>query len=749
MSLCASALLALRLPSALRRRDVGSLALRASTLLALLLWCVPGAPAEEPWTLDPARLLPEQAHARPVFVFVTAAWSRVARRFEQEVLAAPEVRAELARSFLCTRLESPVPEDLAARFRITRVPAFVFLDRHGGWLRTIEGEHPADMFARVLATQAADAAEQEGAISEALSLDVPDLPELLRRTRLLVEQGLASRAIAHLERLAELDPRDEQYAGLWAATERARIAYRAGDIAGGDGWRERAAALELDRGGALVAVGLRRERARALRLGRRFADARAELHALRGEALADEEIESLGLDEAALLRDEGRDAEALTRLQAVWDTARGPARAAAEAELERWAFAADAADTTAERTRQTWLTMRDGRDLVRLFGCAECHSIEPAVAVEDPASCVGCHRKIVDTASKPRELAAALRSDPEWYSHTRNIRHYLYAPNLGTVGARLSRDWMRGFLRRPVDVRPFLEESMPRLPLDDAQIELALDYLEALAARRVGKVEAEALPPGDRAHGEALFVEKGCQACHVFGNRTFPGGPPAEPWPRLAPENIRHAPNLRWARARLRPEAVVAWIREPARFVPGTLMPAHPFAPQEMADLVAFLLEGDLGAAAKLAAAPALAEPRPGEVRFEELAEIFHDTCKHCHLPDEKGGIGNTGGGWGYRPRGLDLDTESGPLRGSYGMGGRRKPIFRAGAGEALPPILQRVLWRLDENRYDAWPPYRDPLIPLPAERYDHPPGMPLGLPALTAEEVATLRGWIRDRAGK
>lgn len=694
-----------------------------------------------PWRLDPAHLIPDTGHEKPVLLFVTAPWTRVCQRFETETLGHAGVRERMQRDYLCARIEAPLPDDLAARYRITRFPAVVFLDRHGGWLRTVEGELPPNRFELLLAAQLPELAEQDQEIAEALADAGDDVAERVKRARLLVEQGLAVKARAHLERLYEQDPDDAQYAGLWAAVERARLGYRSHDVSDGDRWAERVTRLEQRRE-PLYATDLARERLRALRFAARWDDALAVIAGLLEQDLPEEEQELLQIEAARVLRLAGRESDGVQRLQAVWDTAQGPARGQAEAELERWAF-------TAGDAARAFRVLRDGRNLVNRYQCAECHRIEPVVTVSVQASCVQCHQKIADSAAVPKDLDAAVRGDPGWYSHVRNVRHYLYAPDLGTVGARLRRDWVRAFLRHPVDIRPFLHEGMPRLPLQDAEIETLLDYLELLAERRVGAPAAEALPAGDVARGEALFASQGCQACHLFGNRVFPESPAASPWPRAVAPNIQHAPNLRWVRDRVRPEALVAWIREPSRFVPGTLMPAQKVTPQELADLIAFLQQGDLGAPAAPAPAPALPAARPGEVRFDEVAEIFLDMCKHCHLTDDQGGIGNTGGGWGYTARGLNLEDPHGPLRGSIGPDGRRRSIVRAASADAWPPLLQRMLWRLDENRWDAWPPYHDPLLPVPQERYDHPPGMPLGLPALTAEELSLLRAWVEQTAGQ
>jgi len=88
-------------------------------------------PAGPAWTLDPARLIPEKAHARPVFVYVGAPWSRDAAAFERDVLSSPRIVSFLDAEFLCARVDRPAPDDFAERYAPRHFPAFVFLDRYG------------------------------------------------------------------------------------------------------------------------------------------------------------------------------------------------------------------------------------------------------------------------------------------------------------------------------------------------------------------------------------------------------------------------------------------------------------------------------------------------------------------------------------------------------------------------------------------------------------------------------------------
>lgn len=684
--------------------------------------------------LDPARL-GETDLAKPVLLVVLAPASRNSRRFDSEVLASEPLRAALTRDWTVVRA-APPDEVVATRYGVTLSPTLVVLDRLGGLVTRIEGERPADLLLPELAEALAAAKAQEPSTRAALERGGGAAAER-QRVQLLLRRGLGSRAVPALEALVAGDPGNEGGEELFARAKLATIAYERGDVAGGDSHLARVAVLA---GEGVRATEVRRDRARALRRTRRFLEAREELARIAASPLAGEDERALlGLEEAAILRQEGLAADARAKLEALWETTTGAVHAKVEAEL----------DADPGPTPGAWRTLRDGRRLVARLGCAECHAVEPAVALETAASCVRCHQEIKAGYPVDRERRDALALEPELHSHERNVRHYLFAPDLGTTAVRLRREWLRAFLRRPVDVRPFLAESMPRLPLEDAEIETVLDYLEAVGKRATGDLAPPPIVAGDPARGEALFQAKRCQTCHVFGNRVFPGSPAGKPWPRAVPANVRAAPNLRWARARFRRELLPLWLRDARRFVPGSPMPTFELSDQEVGDLVAFLERGDLGAPAPLAPAPILPGARPTATLVESARDVFLDTCKHCHLRDEAGGIGNAGGGFGYEPRGLDLESETGLRRGSLSRSGRRRSVLVAGEGEPRAPLLARLLWRRDENRFDAWAPYEDPLVPIPTERYDHPPGMPLGLPALDDEEAGLLRAYAEAAASR
>ncbi|HET9010858.1 MAG TPA: hypothetical protein VFN38_03540, partial [Gemmatimonadaceae bacterium] len=190
------------------------------------------------------------------------------------------------------------------------------------------------------------------------------------------------------------------------------------------------------------------------------------------------------------------------------------------------------------------------------------------------------------------------------------------------------------------------------------------------------------------------------------------------------------APDLALGRARLRPGRVAAFIREPQAANQDALMPATPMSAAEAEDLATFVLRAPL----RLAPPPRPTDPLPlltRPVRFAEVqARVFDRVCRHCHATPDfalgDGGPGNTGG-FGFPPRGLDLSSYEGIASGAFDEKGRRRSVFAA-AADGPPAMISRLRARRDEEAGRADPALR---------------GMPLGLPALSPEDLQLVESWI------
>jgi cytochrome c2 len=369
-----------------------------------------------------------------------------------------------------------------------------------------------------------------------------------------------------------------------------------------------------------------------------------------------------------------------------------------------------------------------GAALASSLECVRCHTIEGVPPTTLEFDCVGCHRQIMaGTLEFPAEELAGYQS---------RLHSLLDVPAL-RPGDRFRRAWLTAFLSDTRDLRPNLEPSMPRFALSS-------DDVAALAAFLAPS--AEVAPPalGDPTAGRKVVEAKGCGTCHRFSGAE---ALPATPLPiALAPDRLalgqRLAPDLAHVRARMRSAAIPAWLRDPEASKPGTAMPTIPMTEQEVLDVAAYLVQTPLR--------PVAADPIPARlpilartVSYEEVdARIFHRTCRHCHSDPEQvigdGGPGY-GGGFGFRKRGLDLNSYAGVRSGSLDDDGKRRSLFTpvflggtvgatASGTDGTPRIVAHLLARHAE---------------IAGAPIDGIRGMPLGLPAVAPEDIQLLETWI------
>jgi mono/diheme cytochrome c family protein len=178
------------------------------------------------------------------------------------------------------------------------------------------------------------------------------------------------------------------------------------------------------------------------------------------------------------------------------------------------------------RVDRAWLRA-EGEMLVRDLGCA------------------GCHR-----------IASVTQGAAE-------------VPKLQGVGDKLRPDWVAGYLRTPIPVRPWLRSRMPAFQLSASEGQVLVEYLQSLRDHRLVPLPKRLMFSGSPS---PVLAEAGrrlvsldylaCVSCHVSGARSPEG--PREEW----------APDLVLAGRRLQPDWIVRWLQEPQRFQPGTRMPS-------------------------------------------------------------------------------------------------------------------------------------------------------------------------------
>jgi cytochrome c5 len=304
-------------------------------------------------------------------------------------------------------------------------------------------------------------------------------------------------------------------------------------------------------------------------------------------------------------------------------------------------------------------------------------------------------------------------------------------PSLDRIGERLTRAWVRAHLLEPMDVRPALFASMPRLDIAEAEAEAMATYLVPREA------EPAAFSAQQASRGRDLYEQLGCASCHVFtgvsqrvrdGRYSTALG--AERTSQPAPAAIELAPDLAWTRSRFQSGRLVAWIADAPRAKPGTLMPGLALSRDQASALAAFIMTTPLPERSD-PEVPARLPVLDREVGYDEVARrVFRKVCWHCHAsPDYARGDGGPGmsGGFGFAGRGLDLSSYTGVAAGSLGPDGRRRSVFSP-VHEGTPRLVAH-LWARHAEEAGR---------PVPGIR-----GMPLGLPALPPEEIQLVDSWI------
>jgi mono/diheme cytochrome c family protein len=162
------------------------------------------------------------------------------------------------------------------------------------------------------------------------------------------------------------------------------------------------------------------------------------------------------------------------------------------------------------------------------------------------------------------------------------LRDYEETPSFGPPilngeGAKVQPDWLFGFLKAPVTIRPWLTVRMPTFSLSDEEAHALVGYFTAHAELEIPFVHVDATAvPAEHIEAARLLLSEDyfyCFSCHVQGAKT-PEGPP-EGW----------APDFAMARRRLNPDWIVEWLRDPQRIQPGTKMPSfYPGGPDDVLD---------------------------------------------------------------------------------------------------------------------------------------------------------------------
>lgn len=364
-----------------------------------------------------------------------------------------------------------------------------------------------------------------------------------------------------------------------------------------------------------------------------------------------------------------------------------------------------------------------GKQLVAEFECHRCHEGTGLAAPSLDKDCVRCHEQIATDKFKASSVKLA-----KWKPH---VMPYRDVPSLSAMAGRLRPAWVMDYLLHPHDLRPNLTSTMPRLKLSREQARDIATYLTAATIEPAGPVHAVSAVPAQIARGKQLMSERGCVACHQMSGTDLAA--PAKVAP--AARTLSLAPDLRFARRRSEPSAIMSWLLDPTRVKHDSAMPNLSLRPEDARDLAAFVSFAALAPApvsTPAARLPVLAR----KVGFEEVnARVFAVTCRHCHtnpdLADGDGGPGNTGG-FGFEPRNIDLSSYQGIQSGGIGADGSRVSLFEK-TSEGVPRLVAALVARAREEAGIV---------------SDEVRGMPLGLPPLSPEQIQLVESWVEQGRG-
>ncbi len=157
-----------------------------------------------------------------------------------------------------------------------------------------------------------------------------------------------------------------------------------------------------------------------------------------------------------------------------------------------------------------------------------------------------------------------------------------YAPELTKVIERRGKPWIRLFLKDPEAMFPG-ERKMVNYNFNDQEIEEVIAFLEWCgevdlngfpAKPPLGRVAAPIVTTGKSSMAKPEMFKSICAACHTVGGEGGSVGP--------ALDTIG---------GKMEREALKEWISDPQKIKPGTAMPKIPMTPEQLDEMVDYLLD--------------------------------------------------------------------------------------------------------------------------------------------------------------
>ena len=217
-------------------------------------------------------------------------------------------------------------------------------------------------------------------------------------------------------------------------------------------------------------------------------------------------------------------------------------------------------------------------------------------------------------------------------------RPAMLGPDLTSVGTKVTREWIYKWLKDPRTLTDadgkvtvdgvYTEPRMPRFQLTDLEMRslsafLSTQRAKALEPSRINRgVNANAAKTAEAVEqGQVRFNEMFCVTCHALavdrgGETTLIGGD-------IGPE-------LTKVGSKVRPEWLVAWLRDPQNYLKHTRMPQYQWSDKDIYQVTQYiqnrLTDPDL-----LKDVPALGPPTDTEVQRGRLLFVKKG-CAECHV---------------------------------------------------------------------------------------------------------------------
>ena len=257
----------------------------------------------------------------------------------------------------------------------------------------------------------------------------------------------------------------------------------------------------------------------------------------------------------------------------------------------------------------------------------------------EQGSCGACHRD--DPAETPRlnhGRQLLVKFNCIGCHQLQDIDHPLMlGPDLSSVGTKVSREWIYKWLKDPRTVTDAdgnviangvaTDPRMPKFQLTDLELRALSAYLSEQRAKPIAPykinsaIVAQVLRTGDVAEqGHTRFNQMFCVTCHSLA--VDRGGET-----KLIGGDI--GPELTKIGSKVKPEWLIAWLRDPQGYLQHTRMPQYQWSDKDLYEVTQYILKS-LTDPDLLKDVPQLGLPTDAELHLGQ--QLFVEKgCIQCH----------------------------------------------------------------------------------------------------------------------